>query len=81
MCAQPEGRRGELRGPGLPTMMLKSVKDATGQRVADHGLNYGWQTTKPVKVQVGQESVGVGRVTRYKGLRQDVLAAPLRSAL
>jgi len=93
LLKQQEGRRGEFRGnvaqfgtksafrgPDLLTMMLKDVKDETGQIVTDHlWMTVGKQLSQ-LSVQVGEEIVFVARVTRYekgyKGFREDVFAAP-----
>ena len=93
LLKQQEGRRGEFRGtvaqfgtksafrgPDLPTMLLKDVKDETGQIVTDHlWMTVGKQLSR-LNVQVGEEVVFVARVTRYekgyKGSREDVFAAP-----
>jgi hypothetical protein len=93
LLKQQEGRRGEFRaavaqfgtkrafrGPDLPTILLKDVKDETGQLVTDHlWMTVGKQLSR-LNVQVGDEIVFVARVTRYekgyKGFREDVFAAP-----
>jgi hypothetical protein len=93
LLKQQEGRRGEFRatvaqfgtksafrGPDLPTMLLRDVKDETGQIVTDHlWMTVGKQLSR-LNVQVGEEIVFVARVTRYekgyKGFREDVFAAP-----
>ena len=93
LLKQQMGRRGEFRataaqfgtksafrGPDLSTMMLKDVKDETGQIVTDHlWMTVGKQLSR-LNVQVGEEIVFVARVTRYekgyKGSREDVFAAP-----
>lgn len=94
LLKQQEGRRGEFRGtvaqfgtkrafrgPDLPTMMLRDVKDETGQIVTDHlWMTVGKQLSR-LNVQVGEKIVFVARVTRYEkgyqGSREDVFAAPL----
>ena len=92
LLKQQMGRRGEFRatvaqfgtksafrGPDLSTMLLKDVKDETGQIVTDHlWMTVGKQLSR-LNVQVGEEIVFVARVTRYekgyKGFREDVFAA------
>ena len=93
LLKQQEGRRGEFRatvaqfgtksafrGPDPPTMLLKDVKDETGQIVTDHlWMTVGTQLSR-LNVQVGEEIVFVARVTRYekgyKGSREYVFAPP-----
>lgn len=74
------GTKSAFRGPDLPTMLLRDVKDETGQIVTNHlWMTVGKQLSR-LNVQVGEEIVFVARVTRYekgyKGSRADVFAAP-----
>jgi hypothetical protein len=61
-------------------MMLKDIKDETGQIVSDHlWMTIGKQLSR-LNVQVGEEIVFFARVTRYekgyKGSREYVFAPP-----
>jgi hypothetical protein len=93
LLKKQEGRRGEFRGtvalygaktafrgPDIPTVMLKDVRDETGEIVTDHlWMTVGKQLTC-LNVQVGEEIVFAARVTPYekgyKGHREDVYDAP-----
>jgi len=61
-------------------MMLRDVKDETGQIVTDHlWMTVGKQPSR-LNVQIGDEVVFVARVTRYEkgyqGSREAIFAAP-----
>ncbi len=76
------GTKTAFRGPDIPTVMLKDVKDETGEIVTEHlWMTVGKQLTC-LNVQVGEEIIFAACVTPYekgyKGRREDVSDA-LRS--
>lgn len=77
------GTKPAYRGPAIPTVMLKDVKDKVGKIVTDHLWMVQGKQLLALHLQLGDEVVFDARVTEYekgyKGYREDVYDAPLET--
>ena len=75
------GTKSSFRGPPLPTICLKDVKDSTGKVVTDHLWFTVGKTLKALELQPGDKITFDARVTEYykgyKGHRDDYDLPPV----
>lgn len=75
------GTKPAYRGPAIPTLMLKDVKDSAGKVVTDHLWMTQGKQIQSLALQIGDEIMFDARVTEYekgyKGYREDVYDAPI----